>query len=1103
MEKVSRLLLSRRTVGSQEAAYRMANLPMRHTSRAFVYIPTYLPGDRIRLLKKNAYLERDEVQFASKIIDKYCNRPEDLRNICLFEFASKYQPVRNYQQVDDDFDEGEEQEHQLLHANRLMPRSFYLKDRSMGLWRERAKYAVIKSPPFHSDSDAENFIYSHLLLYVPFIEENFTADGESVTDAFEKNKANIRTTLDFPLIRPDIEKDLEAVALHLADLNQDPQETLAIHEVEEYQYLPDVYDGSNVLPAQEEYRIVLLNEACFMAEKLKMNQDQKFIYDMIEGHLCDPSRGQLQLFISGAGGTGKSFLISLMTNLICAKEDGPGPAGVLLAAPTGVAALNINGQTLHRTFQLAVESGSVPRYAPLGAIMLQRMRDKFRDVEWIIMDEVSMISYELFRQVSQRLGECFDNTLPFGGKNVIVVGDLFQLEPVNGHCIYDQPRQLGAEENLWKNFAFKELTVNMRQGQDPLLYICNNLREGNITTTDLHELRMREFSEDTSSTAMKDKFKDAIRIFPTRNQASIYNRLKTRTFRSDPHIKVYTIKARDSFFSGTKAGSRAPLAYSHRDSNKCGGFVSSIDLAVGSRIMVIRNSPTNRYLVNGSMGTVVGFKWEELAREQHHHGDLPSSVLVKFDDWRIAGTREVGVAFRSGLNEQNVVSSRPGRPPKRTSVPLVPISQHGGQFLSMKKHRLENGDYDYPHHHGHHNPADLMSLEKSPLLANGYNHPPTQLPPMHLLPSLAGQSAAALAAHAALFSPSGLPMPPGHHPRDGRSGPMQTLDAVAARNATWETCRSAYEDFVKQFESRYQEDCSDSEKSSPRSPTHEAGSGEGLIRNGNAGGSPVLNLSKNMPEDVSDSDENAADGDYDSDNEPPNGNGVSSDTGLYDYGERSHSRKSSQPNELKSPSEESGPPHHQQHHHHHHDPLNASPFTEVSAAEAAISSTENLLRNIQGLLKVAAENAKQQERRISLEKAEFKMEIMRERELRVQLEKQLVDERNLRTYFERRWKKERRMRKRLEGDQCSSMSRSTESHSPYSQNQHNNSHQQQVSPLMSSRGGGGEHRHEKADQQQSSGGGDKCPPASDPSGGGKSTPCTNGSTSLKGESSDR
>lgn len=64
---MARLLLSRRTVGSQEAAYRMVHLPMRHSSRGFVFIPTYLPGDRIRLLKKNVYLEREEVQFARYI----------------------------------------------------------------------------------------------------------------------------------------------------------------------------------------------------------------------------------------------------------------------------------------------------------------------------------------------------------------------------------------------------------------------------------------------------------------------------------------------------------------------------------------------------------------------------------------------------------------------------------------------------------------------------------------------------------------------------------------------------------------------------------------------------------------------------------------------------------------------------------------------------------------------------------------------------------------------------------------------------------------------------------------------------------------------------
>lgn len=268
---------------------------------------------------------------------------------------------------------------------------------------------------------------------------------------------------------------------------------------------------------------------------------------------------------------------------------------------------------------------------------------------------------------------------------MIVVGDLFQLEPVNGHCIYDQPRQLGAEEHLWQQFAFRELTVNMRQGQDPLLHICNNLREGNITTADLHNLRMREFNEETSSADMKHNFKDALRIFPTRNQAAAYNRLKTRFLRNDPNTRVYKIKARDTFFSGTKAGSRAPLAYSHRDTNKCGGFQPSIELAVGSRIMVIRNSQTNRYLVNGSMGTVVDFKWDELARDQHHQGDLPSSIVVKFDDWHIAGTPD-GIF---DLKPSNVVYTGKGKEEiQRCMLPIVlcwAVTVHKVQGITIDK----------------------------------------------------------------------------------------------------------------------------------------------------------------------------------------------------------------------------------------------------------------------------------------------------------------------------------------------------------------------------------------------------------------------------------
>lgn len=192
-----------------------------------------------------------------------------------------------------------------------------------------------------------------------------------------------------------MEKALEAAVEKVADMDDiEIQETDDDH----HDHFPDMYNGSNVVVPPQHDVIPLTDEAIFAAELVKMNAEQKHVYDLVKRYLVDPTNSQLKLFISGAGGTGKSFLISLITNLVRTNEYGPGHDGVVLAAPTGVAALNINGQTLHRLFHLAVESGSVPSYAKLGAQMLQRMRDKFKNVEWIIMDEVSMVSYEVSQQ---------------------------------------------------------------------------------------------------------------------------------------------------------------------------------------------------------------------------------------------------------------------------------------------------------------------------------------------------------------------------------------------------------------------------------------------------------------------------------------------------------------------------------------------------------------------------------------------------------------------------------------------------------------------------------------------------------------------------------
>lgn len=92
------------------------------------------------------------------------------------------------------------------------------------------------------------------------------------------------------------------------------------------------------------------------------------------------------------------------------------------AAPTGVAARNIGGVTLHKAFSLGVEQHGIAQFFKLGGRTLHEKRLIYKDVEYIILDEVSMISYQVLRMISMRLGELMGNDLPFGGLNIIIFG---------------------------------------------------------------------------------------------------------------------------------------------------------------------------------------------------------------------------------------------------------------------------------------------------------------------------------------------------------------------------------------------------------------------------------------------------------------------------------------------------------------------------------------------------------------------------------------------------------------------------------------------------------------------------------------------------------
>ncbi|XP_048480321.1 dachshund homolog 2 isoform X8 [Plutella xylostella] len=354
-------------------------------------------------------------------------------------------------------------------------------------------------------------------------------------------------------------------------------------------------------------------------------------------------------------------------------------------------------------------------------------------------------------------------------------------------------------------------------------------------------------------------------------------------------------------------------------------------------------------------------------------------------------------------------SSRPGRPPKRASG--VGLSLAATQFPGhpFKKHRLENGDYS-PYENGH--MSEMARMEKSPLLANGYNAPPTHLGPMGFMHQ-----------HA-LMSP-GMP----HHvPRpDGsiiKGQPMHNMEALA-RSGIWENCRAAYEDIVKHLE-RLRDERGDMERVMAMDKAR-----EGSHNGSSPGHSPVLNLSKSgsgereraergegsasgrssvasrrtpqpprlpsaataaaSPRSHTDESDGAI-----SDQEDHNVKDED-DGGDLSEGERELAAATS-PAPVSYAAATASPP--------------APPGDP--AADTLVSSTETLLRNIQGLLKVAADNARQQERQISYEKAELKMDVLREREVKDNMERQLVDEQKMRVMYQKRLKKERKQRQHIQ-----------------------------------------------------------------------------------------
>jgi ATP-dependent DNA helicase PIF1 len=333
----------------------------------------------------------------------------------------------------------------------------------------------------------------------------------------------------------------------------------------------------------------------------ELSAEQAAVYAAIENT-------REHIFVTGRAGTGKSTLLNHLS-WNTSKQ-------IVICAPTGVAALNVGGQTIHSLFRL-----------PIGLIadhdieQNAELRKLLNTIDTLVIDEVSMVNADLvdaidrsLRQARQRKNE------PFGGVQVVLFGDPYQLAPVPGDAderayFTDHYRSMWFfDAHVWNDAPLRilELAFIHRQSDSAFKEMLNAVRHGRVTA---------EIAGELNAAGARPAPTDGAITLATRNDT--VNRINKVELERLPG-RVKTAKAE---VTGDFTGRAFPAD-------------EALELKTGAQVMFLRNDSEQRW-VNGSVGVVTKIRDTVFVEIEGEEVEVQPAVWEKFRYSYSATTKEL------------------------------------------------------------------------------------------------------------------------------------------------------------------------------------------------------------------------------------------------------------------------------------------------------------------------------------------------------------------------------------------------------------------------------------------------------------------------------